>query len=394
MPNQITAAGLETKTRDEIVTELTTALQGIYGADINVASDSPDGQLINIFAQNVVDVLELITQVHNGFNPDTAVGRVLDDRCALNGVIRLGGTYTRTNVTIVTDRALNLAGLDAEIDNPDGTGYTVSDSNGNEFILEASQVIAGAGTYSYAFRAKNNGKVETVPNTITTPVTIVLGVVSVNNPSVAIYTGIDEETDAALRIRRQKSVSISSKGYLEGLLAALLNINGVTSAFVYENNTGTTDIDGIPSHSIWAIVSGGADADIAQAIYQKRNAGCGMRGAESVVITQVDGSLFEINFDRTATEDLYIEVSGHSVSGAPIDTAYMETQLLSRLVPGVYETITIYDIIFLLQDIEPNYFTDSCFISLNGSVWDNSLKPTAKNKQFVLTPSKTNIAVF
>lgn len=393
MANQITANGLETDTKAAIVAALVSSLQGIYGADINTDSDTPDGQMIGIFAQAVVDNLGLLTQIYNTFDPDLAIGRTLDQRCAINGIQRLGGTFTLTNITIVTDRALNLAGLDGDIDNPDGVGYTVADNAGNKYILAASQTVSGAGSHVYAFRAQNSGAVQTTPNTITVPVTIVLGVASVNNPTVLTTLGIDEETDAQLRIRRQKSVSLSSQGYLAGLLAALLNINGVTSAFVYENVTGSTDGDSIPSHSIWVIVQGGADADIAAAIYSKRNAGAGMKGSVLHTITQVDGTPFVIAFDRTSTEDLYMTFDVESINGVDEpDTAYIAAQIVLKLAPGINEGVNINEIATIVQEIDPNCLVTNCLVGLIGDVTHTTLMPSAKNKQFAVSAPHITIS--
>ncbi len=392
MPNQITTDGLETATQSELVTQLTDALKAIYGSDINTDPDSPDGQMIGIYVQAVLDALDLLTQIYNTFDPDTAIGRTLDERCAINGIQRLGGTFTLTNVTVITDRALNLVGLDGDIDNPDGTGYTVSDNEGNQYILAASQTIPSAGTYVYEFRAKNNGAVLTVPNTIIVPVTIVLGVVSVNNPTVYTSLGINQETDAQLRLRRQKSVSLSSQGYLAGLLAALLNINGVTSAYVYENNTGSTDVDSIPSHSIWVIVQGGDDDLIGEAIYSKRNAGCGMKGSEVVDITQVDGSIFQVKFDRTSSENLYMKAHVTSINGVDTpDLTYIKAQLVLLLTPGVNEGVNINELSTLVQQIDPNALvvpTSGDGFSLTASAYANILNPSAKNKQFAVASAR------
>ncbi len=392
MPNQITADGLETATQSELVTQLTTELSTAYGADINTDPDSPDGQAINIYVQAILDALDLLTQIYNTFDPDSAIGRTLDERCAINGIQRLGGTFTLTNVTLVVDRALNLVGLDSDIENPDGTGYTVSDNEGNQFILAESQSISAAGTYVYEFRAKNNGAVLTVPNTIIVPVTIVLGVVSVNNPTVYTSLGIDQETDAQLRLRRQKSVSLSSQGYLAGLLAAILNINGVTSAYVYENNTGATDADDIPSHSIWAIVQGGDSDLIGEAIYSKRNAGCGMKGDEVVDITQVDGTIFQVKFDRVESEDLYIKAHIGSINGTDTpDLTYIKDQLALLLIPGVNGTVNINELSTLVQGIDPNALvvpTSGDGFSLTASAYANVLSPSAKNKQFAVAAAR------
>ena len=392
MPNIIDANGLQTKTLAEIVAQFKLDLQAIYGADINVDPDSPDGQLLNIMAQAIVDNLDLLTQMYNSFDPDHAVGRTLDERCAINGIQRLGGTFTLTNITLVVDRAMNLEGLDGDIDNPDGVGYTVSDNAGNQFILAASQTIPSAGTYVFQFRAKNNGAVQTTPNTITTPVTIVLGVVSVNNPTVLTSLGINEETDAQLRIRRQKSVALSSQGYLSGLLAALLNINGVTAAFVYENTTGSTDGDGVPGHSIWVIVNGGDDDLIGEAIYSKRNAGCGMKGSETVIIEQADGTSFIVKFDRTASEDLYIEFTATPLDGVTaINTTYIKDQLVLRLTPSVNEMVNVNELATIVQEIDPNCLVTNAGFSLDGMSYSDTLSPSAKNKQFAIDAANIDI---
>ena len=69
MPNILDVNGLQIKTFNEIKEELITSLRGIYGNDINVDSNSPDGQLVNILAQAIIDQLELIQQAYNSFDP-------------------------------------------------------------------------------------------------------------------------------------------------------------------------------------------------------------------------------------------------------------------------------------------------------------------------------------
>lgn len=395
MPNVIDANGLEVATRAELVASITAALQAIYGADINLDSDSPDGQLMNIFIQAILDNEDLLVQIYNGFDPDLAIGRTLDMRCAINGVQRQAGTFTLTNIDITVDRALTLPGLDAEVDNPDGTGYTVADNAGNNWILVATQNPAGAGTYTYAFRAQNPGAVLTTPNTITVPVTVILGVTAINNPTTYTSLGLNEETDAELRIRRQKSVSLSSQGYLRGLLAALLNINGVTAAFVYENTDSATDGDGVPGHSIWVIVNGGDPEDIANAIYSKRNAGCGMKGSETYTITQVDGSPFIVKWDEVTPEDLYIEFDAESINGVdPIDDAGIKDYLVENLTPGVFETVDINHLATLVQAFDPNCLvTNAGFADNGGGPFTDTLEPTGKNYQFTVDAANINITV-
>jgi len=362
MPNILDENGLTTKTEAELLSYFTQKYQEIYGTDINLESNTPDGQMMRIFIQTILDIQDLLTQVYNSFDPDTAIGTVLDQRVAINGIQRQGGTYTITNITIVNTTSINLYGLDQE----DEDVYTVADNEGNRWFLMETQLGITAGSHVYAFRAEFPGQVFTIPNTITVQDTIVLGVSSVNNPTTYTTLGENEETDAALRLRRQRSVSLASQGYLPGLLAALENIPGVTSAFVYENNTDSTDINGVPSHSIWVIVAGsGADEDIAEAIYKKRNGGCGMYGSVTYNIVQIDGTPFTVRWDIVQSRTLFIKFTATSIDGViPPAVGPIRTGLDEDFLPGVNDSVNINELSTLVQDIDPNTLVTNAGFSL------------------------------
>lgn len=388
MPNSLTLTGLTVATRAELVAQFTTSFQTIYGDDINLDPDTPDGQLMNIFIQSVLDLEDLLVQIYNGFDPDNAIGIVLDQRVSINGIQRLAGTYTLTNITVVASAACTLYGLDRT----DQSIYTVADNAGNQWNLTTTQVISGAGTSVYEFQSAVIGAVLTSPNTITTPVTIILGVQSVNNPTTYTTLGVNEESDYSLKVRRQKSVALSSQGYLSGLLAALENVTGVTFAKVWENVTGSTDGDGIPSHSIWVIVAGtAADADIAQAIYVKRNAGCGMKGSTTYDVVQADGSSFEVKWDEVTTLPLFIKFTATSLDGVhPPDIAAIRSGLTSSYIPGVAAQVNINELGRLVQAIDANTLVTSAGFSLtSGGAYTNTYTPTTKDEQFVVTSADT-----
>lgn len=395
MPNQITSTGLQTKTYSELLADFTASLQAIYGADINISQDTPDGQLINIFIQAILDNLDLLTQVYNNFDPDKAFGTTLDQRVAYNGIQRLAGTRTITNISVTVAlgslTGITLKGVDLNPDDP----YTISDNAGNEFELITTQNITANGVYVYDFRAKNIGAVYTIPNTITNPVTIVLGVDAVNNPTTYTSLGINEETDAQLKVRRQISVSLSSQGYRSSLLAALLNINGITGAYVYENNSDSVDVDGTDGHTIWVIASGGTPVEIADAIYRKRNAGCGLRGAQTYAVTQPNGSEFIVRWDNVVTESLFIAFDASSLDGVTsVNTVEIQSQLPNLFVPNVYEQVNINDLATIVQQIDPNCLVTNAGFSLSlGGPYTAVLSPSAKNKQFSVTSGNINITV-
>jgi uncharacterized phage protein gp47/JayE len=277
--NTIDVNGLTIQTITDVLNELENGADGylgwyqIYGADVNLQPNSPDGQALNIFAQAKVDTLGFGRLVYTSFDPQQAFGVALDRVCAINGVIRNGGTYTQQVIAVTVSQALTLPGLDL---NPSGGAFVVQDSTGTQYQLLTTYAFTGAGTVSLTFQAILIGAITSPVNGITVISTPQLGVVSVNNPTAAVVVGTNQETDAALRIRRANSVELPSLGYLQGLIGALQDVPGVTQAEVYENVTNTTDGRGIPAHSIWCIVAGsGAPAAIGNAIYVKRNAGCG-----------------------------------------------------------------------------------------------------------------------
>ena len=392
MPNSLDATGLTVASTTEIVSGLVTSLQGIYGPDINVASNTPDGQLINIFAQSSSDLLELLLSVYNSFSVDNAYGTLLDQRVALNGLSRKQGTYTLTNVTVVTKGAVTLPGLDGNILSSSGTGFTVKDDSGNQFILAATTVISAAGTYVLPFRAQAIGRVQTTPNTITNIVTGILNASSVNNPTVATSTGVDEETDAQLRIRHTASFSLAATGTADSVEAALLAIPDVTDAYVVENATPAT-VNGVPANSIWAIVTGGTPIEIAGAIYAKKGLGCGQRGAISYVITRPNGTGFTAIWDSSISQNLYIRFQIHPrTTGQTFDTAAIAVKLAAALQYKLNQSPTVGDVVTAMIAIAPTSYQTNLGVSTDGTNWFDSVQPLDAQHYFVAAAGRITIS--
>jgi uncharacterized phage protein gp47/JayE len=268
--NSIGATGITIQGLLDILAELNAGMQAIYGSGININPNSPDGQMINLFAQAKLDVLEMILAVATSFDPDQATGVLLDQRVAINGVVREPGTYTQQAVSVTVSQAVTLPGLDLSPSSP----FTVADSTGNQYQLVTTYAFGGAGTASLTFQGATIGAISSPANTITVPVTILAGVTTINNPSVASFVGVDEEPDVLLRIRRTNSTALPSQGFLAGMIGAIMAVNGVTQVAVFENQTPAVNGYGMPANSVWIIVAGDpVAAQVAAAIYAKRHAG-------------------------------------------------------------------------------------------------------------------------
>jgi hypothetical protein len=385
MPNQIDSSGIQVKTYTEVVAALTGAFQLIYGADINLDQNTPDGQLINLLALMITDQGDLIVQDYDSKDPDQAVGVALDGVSQLCGITRKGGTYTLTNIVVTTDRSLNLNGMDT------ATPFTVSDATGNLFQLIASASLT-TGENTLAFQAVSVGNIQVTTNTINIASTVVLGVVSVNNPTAPTSTGVDQETDSVMRLRRQASVSLPSQANLQGLIGGLNTVDGLLEAIVYENTEDTESyLDHIPAHGIWVIVNGGTDADVAAMIYRYRPLGCPMKGTTDVDITQVDSSTFTVSFDRAEAQDLYVEFTATSKSGGTIDSTSLKNALAAAWSFLIYEAADITTLNSLVHTINPDLIVTSAGVSITEGSYASSVLPTDKFNYFTL--SSANISV-
>jgi len=302
------STGLVLKDYDTILNEFQSGMNDIYAQDgdtINFGSETPDGQFTNIVAQAMSDLRETIREVYNSFNPDNCSGSVQDSRYALNFLTRNGATYTVQNIDITVNQTVTLNGLDSNYADPNASSYTVSDDAGNLWYLIDTTTLT-SGTTSLPFRSKNYGAFQSVIGTITNQVTIVLGVTAVNNSVAATTLGEEQEPDTAFRLRRNRSTSTKGLNNTDSMLGQLLELNAVSDADIWVNRTNTTDSTGTDPHTIWAIVDGGANTDIADVIYSNSST-ANFRGAVSVAVTSSGGQTFTVKFDRPNPVPLYIQ---------------------------------------------------------------------------------------
>lgn len=387
--------GLQTATAPELLSDLETAFKAIYGDDVLLDSSTPDGQWLNIMVQKGVDVRGILMQLYNSFNPDNAQGAILDQRCAINNIFRKAGTFTTVTINITTDRQVTLQGVDENYNSPEATGFTIQDNEGNRFVLVNTTTLS-AGTTAVLFRAQNLGNVVVLPNTITTPVTIVLGVISVNNPSVANEVGVDEETDAELRVRRRQSVSISSFGYLNGLQAALLQLDGVNDVNVYENYTDSTDSNGTPAHSIWVVIDGGSTAEIADTIYGRKCPGTNMRGNITYTIITPAQTQFVAKWDNAVSVPLYVKFNIKPVTeDITFDQDAIKEYIESNLSFGIgdsAETATITELAQkAIDSVGGQGYALNVLISDDNNTWVEYLEPVVASRYSLSSIAITEI---
>lgn len=388
--NEVTANGISIESFQDVLSNIingtddTPGLLQIYGSDINVASNTPDGQMINIYALSKIDILNLSVAIYDSFDPDQAVGIALDSIAQISGLTRHAGTYTEVAVTVTVSANLNLTGLDTT------TPFTIQDANGNLFsLIDSASLTTGANVLN--FRSANIGFIQILANTLTTPVTIVSGVTTVNNATTPYQVGSNQETDSNFRLRRQASTAFPAQGPLQALFAGLNSLTGVAQSVVYENNTNAVDADGIPAHGIWVIMDGGVAADIAETIYKYRNLGVPMAGAESEIVTQIDASTITINYDNVINQILYVRFHLTSLDGSSIDTDAIKEGLEDNYLLKIFEKADITTLDAKIRAINPKVVVSSLGVSTDGAYYTTIVTPATKKKKFVLTQAHISI---
>jgi len=379
MANKITEKGIEIRSLEEIKDLIingddeTDGLQKIFGEDAIFESDSPDGQLVGIFAQAVRDLEELILNTYNSFDPDKAIGISLDNRVAYNGVIRKGATYTIIPVRVenTTDKEIKITGLNefSQYRFPEYVSenyknvFAVYDNIGNEFLLLNTEILSPHQVATLSFRAREVGQVYVSPNTITRAKMVVVGL-SVSNPNEPFIIGENEETDQELRIRRNKAVGYGLLGSVEVLNKSLRQLNDVTDAAVFENNTDSVDTSteaggNFPAHSVWIIVEGGDEEQIANTIFLRLNVGCGMKTTADSVEVSVEtilGHYQDIYFNRPLYEPIII-----SMRATPKNSkAYLNPDLFipefaKRFNFSIYQPASTTEIDCIANEVQDDY---------------------------------------
>lgn len=388
--NYIGENGIVTQTLPEILDDLKGQFLNVYPT-ANLEQNTADGQWLNILAQEKKDILDFITAIYNNLDTDTVTGIPQQVLYRLNGLEIKTYGYSYVYVSVTVNSAVTLQGLDANILNADGTGFTVTDNSGNRWILADSQAITGPGTYTFNFRAADLGEVKSAINTITIMETIIPGVTGVNNPAANYITGGTGESASQYRTRRNKSVTMPSQGFNDSIEAQLLTFTDVLEAKCYQNRTAST-VDGIPAHTVWVVVRGGTEEEIGPVIYNNIPPGIPMKGNETATVTKSNGSTDTVNYDIASATPLYVQMNVKAISGSP-DTDYVKSQL-EKIEFNIGQTAESVNIAVVAKDAIGDVGTPyDVEVSADGVTYAEIATPTGLDEYFTISAANVSITV-
>lgn len=363
----IDETGLHTPAFSDIQSNLIAQAQSIFGSDIYLDNDSQDMQFIGVLAKSIYDAFQLAQLVYNSQSPQNAIGTGLDSLVKINGLTRNPATYSTCPVSI---QGIPEAAIASGV---------VQDANGYLWSLPTNVVIPSNGILSVTATCQTPGAIQAAPGSIITISTPQYGWYQVYN-SVAATPGVNVETDAALQYRQSQSVALPSQTPIEGTLAAIQAIDGVTRAIVYENSANITSDNGIPAHSIAPVVEGGDSTEIATQIALKKTVGCGTYGSTSITLAS-DGYLTEpVNFSRPAYVAVDVLVNVIPLSGYTTSVqSNIQTNIESYL-NGLDIGQTVYASSLFAPAIKampslsnPEFDISSIQIAVHGSSYSSSI---------------------
>ncbi len=292
----VSATGISAPDYQTILTNITGYFQQIYGNDAYLEPDSKDGQMVALVALAIHDANNTAIAVYNAFSPATAQGNGLASVVKINGIIQ----KTATNSTV-----------DVLLDGAAGTTITngsVKDNNGVIWALPTTTTIDVDGTVTVTATCATTGAIAALPGTVTQINTPTRGWTSVTNPGAAAI-GSAAETDAELRARQAISTALASTTPLDAIDGAIAGLSGVSRHVLFENDTGTVDVNGLPAHSISVVVEGGDVANIAQTIYSKKGQGVSTYGTTTITIADVYNNPHAVQFSRPVDIPIYIAIT-------------------------------------------------------------------------------------
>jgi hypothetical protein len=339
-----------------------------FGQDLDVSPDTPQGVLITAEVEARDAVARNNAEVANQINPDISGGVWLDAIWALTGGQRRGATASFLPSVELTGQPGTLI--------PAGSEAVVQASR-ERFRTLAPVTLDGAGEATVDMRAVTLGPVACPVGALDTIATTVLGWETVNNPVAAII-GTSQESDFASRQRRRNTLALQGISTPQAVTSRLYAVKGVQSLVFRENILPTTEtIDGITlaPHSLYACVSGGDDADIAQALLETKTVGAAWNGAVLVnVIEPNSGQVYPVRFDRPTPVLIYVRVT---VRATPLDADSLVRNAIINYANGqsdgepgfaVGEDVSPFELAGAINQLEPRLFVAKVELSSDGGL--------------------------
>jgi hypothetical protein len=313
-------AGFLAPAESAILAGIIADLNAAFGGNLNTALETPQGQLAVSMAAVTGFANDLFAFYVSQVDPAFSSGRMQD------GIARIYFLERKpAQPTTVAATCTGLAGTTIP------TGALAVATDGTKYACLAGGTIPAGGSFSLQFAAVTSGPIVCPAASLNAIFQTIAGWDSISNPADGT-PGRAVETRADFEQRRAASVALNALGVLPAVRAAVLNVPGVLDAYATENSSGAPVVVGgvtLPAHSLYVAVSGGAQADVARAIWTKKNPGCAYSGNTAVTVVDDNSGYstpyptYVVTYEIPAGLAIQFSVQIAASSGVPSNAAQL-----------------------------------------------------------------------
>lgn len=296
--------------RDAIIADLE---ETVFLQEIDHSQETVLGRLVEWMALCFAQITGLTAWSSTQVNMKYSTGAYLDAWASNFGISRKTATNSRVSCICQGTAGTVIP-----------AGSLVRNSGGDLFSNQSQITLNASGEAVETFYAVEPGPIPCAANTVNVIATAIPGWDTVNNASDGTV-GTSIETDDELRARI-RIANFSGSGYVQTIAKRILQLDGVVSAKVVDNPSGSSaTINGVsvPAHSIFVCVSGGDEYEIARTIFNTKPLGTGYytTGLTAVTVTDEMGNSGDVYFARPSTATTQVSITVKNVSYGGSDVA-------------------------------------------------------------------------
>lgn len=312
----LTDKGLVLPRYDELLEIMIDSYEADTGLTVDRTPGSPIYTFFTIQAKICDETAQMVQDVHDSRDPDSATGHSLDMICALTGIRRQPATTSTVTLELTGDPNVIVP-----------AGRIVEDTGERQRWLTLEKVTLanqgdGTGFAEVMAEADKTGPINAEAEAISKIITPVSGWEGVTNPEAATR-GSHQETDSELRQRRDLSLQIQGGSSRTAIRGRLLALEFVQSAEVFHNDTpepktvaGVVDA---PPHSVVAylfattengeLTNSDHKSRVAEVLFRSIAAGVVTAGNdETVTVVTSDGVQTPIHWSYADIIDVNVTV--------------------------------------------------------------------------------------
>lgn len=295
---QFTPAGVVLPTESAILAGVQSDIDAAFGGGLNPALETPQGQLASSQTAIIGDKNNEVALIVNQVDPQYSDGRFQDAIGRIYFLTRKPATSTSVTATL---------GGAAGTVIPAGT--LAQDTSGNTYASTGAATIGVGGTVNQEFQNIATGPIPCAAGTLIQVYQAIAGWDTITNAADGTI-GHDVENRTDFELRRKNSVALNARSTPNAIYAAVFDVADVLDCYVIDNPTNNTVNMGatnypVAPHSVYVAAVGGVDADVAAAIWSKKDVGCDYNGNTTVTVTDASGysypqPTYAVKFERPA----------------------------------------------------------------------------------------------